>query len=82
MMYDFLCNSYGFAGGFWFMWIFWLVALGLIVGLIVWLVNRANRPAISQSASGTAALDILKKRYARGEITKEEYEDIRKDISQ
>ncbi len=82
MMYDFLCNGYGFAGGFWFMWIFWLVILGLIVGLVVWLVNRANRPTISQSPSGVAALDILKKRYARGEITKEEYEDIRKDISQ
>jgi hypothetical protein len=27
------------------------------------------------------ALDILKKRYARGELSKDEYEKIKKDIS-
>ena len=80
MMYDFFCNGYGFAGGFWFMWIFWLVALGLVVGLVVWLISRANRPTITQSSSGAAALEILKKRYARGEITKEEFEQMKQDL--
>jgi putative membrane protein len=34
----------------------------------------------SSGRNGDTALDILKKRYARGEITKEEYEQIKKDI--
>jgi len=30
--------------------------------------------------SGENAVDILKKRYARGEITKEEFESMKKDL--
>ncbi len=80
MMYDFFCNGYGF-GGFWFMWIFWLAALGLIIGLIVWLISRASRPAApTPQSGGSAALEILKTRYARGEITKEEFESMKRDL--
>ena len=50
----------------------------LIVALIIiyLLVGRGE----SQSRDSESAIEILKKRYARGEITKEEFEQIRKDL--
>ena len=67
----------GMWGGMWFGWIFWIV----IIGVIVWLVinnqkkNQQNLPPKEESA-----MDILKKRYAKGEISKEEFERMKKDI--
>ncbi len=58
--------------------------LGLaLVGLIIWaVVAAAQRPGDSGGSSSRSdtALDILKRRYASGEITKEEYEQKKKDI--
>jgi putative membrane protein len=58
---------------------FWIV----IIAAIIWAVKRFTGPGRSnESASGgETALDILKKRYARGEIDKEEFEQKKKDIS-
>ncbi len=54
------------------LWI--LVILG-----IVFLVRAMLRSERKRTAEDTA-LDILKKRYARGEIGKEEFEEKKKDI--
>lgn len=65
-----------------FMWIGMLLHLLLVVGvvlLIIWIVKKLTHPK-SVSVDSSKAIEILKERYAKGEITKEEYEVIRKDL--
>jgi putative membrane protein len=66
----------------------WLILIVLVViALVVLLVPRGGSPG-SQAGGGTAppqanpgrAQEILKERYARGEISKEEYEEMRRDL--
>lgn len=68
-------------GGIWmfFHFLFWVLVIIGIILLIVWLVRQSGRHAGGQAEE--TALDILKKRYARGEISKEDFEKMRKDIS-
>lgn len=66
-------------GGMWFGWIFWLI----IIGIIVWLlINRSGqfRNQNQINPNPESPLDILKKRYAKGEITKEQFEQMKKDL--
>ena len=76
----------GMMSGFGWMWlmpIFFIVFWGLVVWGIVALVRGTRQSANSDSASGQAesALEILQKRYARGEINKAEYEEKKKDLT-
>ena len=59
------------------MGIIWIGAILVIVLLIRRLL--ASSPG-GDSKREESALDILKKRYARGEINKEEFEEKRKDL--
>jgi len=69
--------------GLLFMFLFW----GGLILLAVWLVraifsgrNWRNSPPSGSSSSQTAQ-EILAQRYARGEITREQYEIMKQDIS-
>ena len=60
-------------GGAWTI-VFWV---GLIA-LIIWGVNRFTRR--DDSSRKQSPLDLTKERYAKGEITREEFEKIKKDL--
>lgn len=60
--------------GMLFMAMFWVL---LLVGLVVamkWLMGQGR------TGQEESAVDILKKRYARGEINKQEFEERKRDL--
>lgn len=62
------------------MLIFWaLVIFGLIL-LIKWLLIQTRSASSGSSSSQPPSLEILKSRYARGEIDKEEFEEKKRDL--
>ena len=63
--------GFGMGFGFIFMLLFW----GLVIWLIVNLINASQ-----SNKNGLDSLTILKKRYASGEITKKEFESMKKEI--
>lgn len=73
-------DGYGGMGQGWIlMLIFWGAVIVGAVALIRWVVMRSSG---SQEGPHRPALEILQERYARGEITREQFEQMRKDISQ
>jgi len=72
-------------------WMFWgalmmIVFWGAIIALAVWAVRSLTESQKSDAKSEAAALavrtplDIAGERYARGDISREEFEQIRRDL--
>ncbi len=70
---------WGFGG--WWMMIFWIVVVVAVIFLIKWLVERGKTGG-GESEKQERSLDILKKRYARGEIDRKEFEQKRRDLTE
>jgi putative membrane protein len=66
----------GFGGG-WMMIFWWLLIIGIGYGLFQLFRTNQHR----KSNSDENPLKILEKRYARGEITKSEFEQKKKELS-
>jgi len=92
MMSDGWGGGYGgmTSGGGILMMVFWLAIIVGIVLLIVWLVRQTSGAASGHAhwdhpsyrpGPGSSALDVLRKRYAKGEIDKAEFEEKRKDLT-
>lgn len=68
-------NSMFYGGGF--MWIFWVILLVVLVFIVKGVAGNNPGSGVPNSES---PLDILKKRYARGEIDEQEFERRRHDL--
>ena len=75
--------------GWWMLWgglmmvLFW----GAIIALVVWAVQSLGRRDDARTQPGTtsparAPLDIAKERYARGEIGRDEFEQMKRDLGE
>jgi len=75
--------------GWWMLWgalmmvLFW----GAIIALVVWAVQSLGRRDDGQAQSGATPpartpLEIAKERYARGEISRDEFEQMKRDLEE
>ncbi len=80
-----MMNGFGFGYGglipMILMMLFWVVVIGGGVWLISSFVSRTNSQTSSNLPPAESALDILKKRYARGEITKEQFDEMSHEVA-
>ncbi len=78
---------YGWMGGYGWIGmiislVFTLIILGGLVWFIIWAVRRSGTGTYSSSTpAGISPKEIAQQRYARGEITREQYQALLEDLS-
>ncbi len=70
-----------FGRGSWWLWsivgmLFWIALLVALILLIIWLYKKIT----GQTTNNGSALEILKKRFAKGEITKRQYREMKREL--
>ncbi len=77
-MWDFAGHGWGWVGiGMVHMLLFWALVIFAIVALVR---NLSGTSSVSSLETNKVPLDILKERYARGEIEKPDYEEKRREL--
>ena len=69
----------GWFGGI-FMIVFWILIIVGLVFLIRWLIQATGKKE-NVGPRGSRAMEILKERYARGEIDKAQFEAMKRDLA-
>ncbi len=75
--------NWGTGWGWWmvFGWVWMVVFWGLIIWAVYAVVSRLTERGQTPPATGPSALDILERRYASGELTYEQFEEMRRHLS-
>lgn len=66
-----------------YMWIGMVLHILFVIAvfvLVIWIVKTLLNNQKPKAIESSKALEIIKERYAKGEITKEEYDNLRRDL--
>ncbi len=80
MMPGWMMSGWGMGFGFFgwlMMFLFWILIIAAVVLGVRWFIDQGK---LKGSSVEETPLDILKKRYASGEIDKEEFESMRGEL--
>jgi len=58
----------------------WIVLVVIVIAVILLAKGYLSPAKKEGELAGESVLDVLKKRYARGEISKEEFEEKKRDV--
>jgi len=77
-----MMGMHGFGGmGLFGGWIGLILNLAVLVGIVLLVVWTVRRFTSNDSHSGQTPREILQARYARGEVTRDQYQQMLSDLS-
>lgn len=72
-------GDYGWGWGMGFGWVFMVLFSIIVIAVIVFIVKAVTAGERRKEGS-ESAIDILKRRYAKGEISKEDFDRMEDDL--
>lgn len=82
-MGNYFGGGYGYMGGFgfFFMIFFWGLIIWAIIAGVKMMSQNNGHACYGGEKKDDGATEILRARYAKGEITKEQFDQMKKDLS-
>ena len=82
-MQDMMNYGFGMGGSMWILTIlFWLITIIGIFIVLRALLDKKSRPTTTSHIAEPTALEILQKRFAKGEIDEETFKRMKMDIEE
>ena len=73
--WDHMMGHGGYGGIF-----MWIILIIIVAVIAYFAISRGKTTGTSISSTKESPMEILKKRYAKGEITKEEFDRLKRDV--